>query len=709
MDNYAEYLDEGTNRLLEVLSQMDMDKETTEAIVNAYTEELYKGVCNAEKMPDYEPLINGMVLTYTDAQLTKALSSQTVSSEVADRAIYLYDKLESLLNLFREKGWQLPDITNIDTQKIQRRIDDIKQSIAEKDNLYIRILDGDKHIDDAVTSQVTSESDYQSLIMLCRNQQQLIDECGTRGWPVPSVKYSEPRTLVNMYSHYQQMIKLDELLASQIGELTTSKHYNEFFANCEKQKRNVEICNNNAWGIPLLMTGDPGVLLDKVTHEKRKKDIAKSIKRALIIAVAVAVLSIVVVIICVVKDRLSKVQIPVDTSYATGMEYVKLKEIFEKAGFENIHVVADDTGWEESGTVKTVLVDGKETFDKDAYFEPDVIVEIHYRSLERVEISQYLNDWQNRDYEDVKTLFLNNKFTSITLNAIDTLEKEQDKKVCGLTLNNQAYTNGRCYLPLNAPIEISYYVLKASVRCNNAQYMGQDYRNVVDSLKDDGFTNVQTEEVKSGWAKGNTVIEVMINNSSSFDVGQTFDPGVKTVVKYSSNDRVEVTNLIKDWQTTNYSTVQKALTTAGFTNVTVVAKDTSELSHNLVIAELTFNGEVYTEGECFLQKSAPIKIEYYNLKITPGKAAKDYVSNTVGYYSTVVSELKALGFTNIKVYRKNDLINGLITKEGAVDSISIAGNNSFTAPDSFYYDDEIEIFVHTFKGKGCEDIKLIAD
>ena len=39
---------------------------------------------------------------------------------------------------------------------------------------------------------------------------------------------------------------------------------------------------------------------------------------------------------------------------------------------------------------------------------------------------------------------------------------------------------------------------------------------------------------------------------------------------------------------------------------------------------------------------------------------------------------------------------------------AIAGNNDFTAADSFYYDAEIIIMVHTREGKGCEDITLIA-
>ncbi len=787
MDNYIKYLEEGTSRLLEILSQMDMDKEASEAIITAYTDELYSGVCSVDNMPEYEPLIYGRVLKYTDTQLSEVLLSSSLSAEAASKAISLCDKEESLLKLFGEKGWQLPavnynnieqckqcrdliykrkestsikakmveednrinvllkqaessldlslcstiegilseldadiaicrqksielpNISNVDIQNTQRKIDGIKLSAVEKDNLYKRIIDGDNNIDIAVTKQIVSSNDCQDLISLCRSQQQLIEECGSKGWPLPSVKCSDPRTVISMYSHYQDMLKMDGVLASQFNDLTASKQYKEFISNCEKQKKNVEICNRNGWKIPRLSMGDPSALLDKVNVDKRKKETANKKKHILICVAVSLVLVLAIVFGGIVKYREGKVQIPVDVSYAVGMEYTDLKDIFEDAGFENVRVVPDEKGWEESGTVKAVLIDGKDTFKKDAYVKPDMIVEIRFSSLGRVDISQYLEDWKNREYGDVKTVLQNNGFTDISLNPIDTFDKTQDKLVFGLTLNRKEYNSGRCYLPKKAPIEISYYTLKISIGSSNAQYIGLDYKSVVDSLKKNGFTNVQTEEVKTGWAKPNSVVSVMINNSSSFEVGQIYDPGVRIVVKYSSNDRVDATNYFKDWKTSNYSTVQKALTSAGFNNVIVMSKNTTAKAQNQMIAGLTIKGEAYTEGDCFLQKSAPIVIEYYNLKITPGKAANDYTPNTAGYYSTVVSELKTLGFTNIKVYRENDLITGLLNKEGSVDSISIAGKDSFTATDSFNYDSEIVILVHTFEGKGCEDITLISN
>ena len=66
-----------------------------------------------------------------------------------------------------------------------------------------------------------------------------------------------------------------------------------------------------------------------------------------------------------------------------------------------------------------------------------------------------------------------------------------------------------------------------------------------------------------------------------------------------------------------------------------------------------------------------------------------------------------MGFTNITVYRNDDLFNGWITKEGSIESISINGNETFEATNQYYYNAPIVIVVNTFKGKGCDDITKI--
>ena len=167
--------------------------------------------------------------------------------------------------------------------------------------------------------------------------------------------------------------------------------------------------------------------------------------------------------------------------------------------------------------------------------------------------------------------------------------------------------------------------------------------------------------------------------------------------------------MVDSWSTKQYTVLQTSFRTNGFTNVTFKEKITDNKSLNLQVASMSINGQQYSQGDCFVQKSAPIIVEYYRLKITIGNKTSYFTENKAGNYSSIVSSLKSMGFTNITLYRNNDLFNGWVTKEGSIASITINGGDSFESTDSFYYDVPRVIIVNTFKGTGCEDITLVAE
>ena len=294
----------------------------------------------------------------------------------------------------------------------------------------------------------------------------------------------------------------------------------------------------------------------------------------------------------------------------------------------------------------------------------------------------------------------------ITVEEEVTSEKEKADLVATISLNNEVYTNEHCYLPTNAPISITYYAFKIGIGNDSAQFIGQDYETVVDSLKESGFTNVQTQKITTGWAKGKSVIGVTVNNVDTYSSNEIFDPDVKIVVKYSSDDRKDATATVENWQTQKYDQLQSALKAKGFTNISTSAVVTDDKSKNHLVSKLTINSEEFVAGDCFIQAGASIKIEYYVLSITIGSSASDIEGCQ---YTDIVSQLKAKGFTNIKLLRANNLINGWITKEGSIKSITINGNDDFEATYKYQYDAEIVIVVNTFKDKGCTDITEVAD
>ena len=321
-------------------------------------------------------------------------------------------------------------------------------------------------------------------------------------------------------------------------------------------------------------------------------------------------------------------------------------------------------------------------------------------------MTDLLKDWKKTDYATIEKIFKDAGFTNVSLEELITSDKDNDKLTAALSLNGEMYINEHCYLPKNAPIIISYYALKIGIGNDSSQFIGLDYEDVVKDLKESGFTNVQTQVVNTGWEKGNTVVGVTVNNKDTYSSSESFDPDVKIVVKYSSNDRIDATAILGDWATKDYLQLRNSLSNKGFTNIAVVPKDITDGSKNHLVAGIAINHDSFASGDCFIQKDKPITIEYYVLVITIGNNASAFEGEQ---YSTVVANLKNIGFTNIQLQRANNLINGWITKEGSIKSISIGGNSDFTDTSIFQYDTQIVIVVNTFRDKGCEDIIIIAD
>ena len=250
-------------------------------------------------------------------------------------------------------------------------------------------------------------------------------------------------------------------------------------------------------------------------------------------------------------------------------------------------------------------------------------------------------------------------------------------------------------------------IMNASIGNDSSQFLGQDYEKVVASLKESGFTNVQTQQVTTGLAKGNTVVGVTVNNVDTYNSSESFAPDVKIVVKYSSNDRVDITETLKNWQSTDYEKLVSDLKAKGFTTVKVTPKTTENKSQNRLVKGILLNDEEYVAGDCFLPKSSSIKIDYYRLLIKIGQSSKQYEKDQ--NYQTVVAQLASKGFTNIRLQRANDIgWFPLHAKEGTIKSISINGLKDFSETETFYFDTEIIIVVHTKKDSGCSDITEIA-
>lgn len=636
-----------------------------------------------------------------------SLAEKNLEVKICDQLLDLLEDLSDDLAICKRKKVSLPAISNKATKKIVKRVSSLREVAEQKEELYQEISELDIQIHNMNSLSKTTLEQWKTIISLCNQQRSLFSECQKQQWALPSLRYRSVNDIVNRYQHYINMDIMDRNIAASRVNLSSGKQYRMFFANCDQQNINIQTCERNGWAIPELKVGDPRGLSDIVQEEKNKSDKAKKLKRNLTFIAIGCVAIFALIIFARVKYIEGKVKIPFDSLYVVGVDIDEIYDELEAAGFENISKKQDASGWLDSGEVISVSIDNKDSYDKNQYKEPKVSVSIAYSSDNRIYVTDLLKDWKTANYLDVKKTLNDAGFTHIRVESRDTSDKSLDQMMCALSLNDLDYKNERCYLPKNSPIVITYYSLKIGIGNGSNEFRGQDYEEVVSSLEDSGFTNVQTEKISTGWARGNSVISVTVNNSDDYDSNQTFDPGVKIVVKYSSNDRIDATSVMEGWSTQKYNALQSDLKNKDFSNITIKEKATTVASQNLLVASININNEAFNAGDCYVQKGAPIVIEYYVLNIAPGQSASSYASNTKGKYSSVVAELKDMGFINILVYRNNDLINGWITKEGSIDKISINGNDSFSDSDTFRYDAQIIIVVNTFNGKGCEDITAV--
>ena len=68
-------------------------------------------------------------------------------------------------------------------------------------------------------------------------------------------------------------------------------------------------------------------------------------------------------------------------------------------------------------------------------------------------------------------------------------------------------------------------------------------------------------------------------------------------------------------------------------------------------------------------------------------------------YQKVVDEFESRGFTNIKLEKLDDLVTGLLIKNGEVESVSVDGDAGYSADTWYPADVEVVITYHTFPEK----------
>ena len=152
----------------------------------------------------------------------------------------------------------------------------------------------------------------------------------------------------------------------------------------------------------------------------------------------------------------------------------------------------------------------------------------------------------------------------------------------------------------------------------------------------------------------------------------------------------------------DYHEAARLFKESGFTNVVTEAVDDLELNsrepQDIVISVTIKGNTAFSETDIY-PENVLITIAYHNLsdeaaKINVGTSSEDMVEK---HYGSIQDDLKGAGFENIELEPIYDLTIGLLTKNGSVDHVSIAGKTTFGSSDRFRYDDPVVISYHAKK------------
>lgn len=336
--------------------------------------------------------------------------------------------------------------------------------------------------------------------------------------------------------------------------------------------------------------------------------------------------------------RMTDVQIPASYSDFSLTDYVTVRNDFQKAGFTNITLIPEyDVGLfdgSKNGMTQSVTVNGESVFLEGTWLPCDAEVRITYRTKEL----KYLGE----NYQEIQKMLSTMGFKDVELMAQNDLgihELKKDGQVISVLIDNVEMNEAEEW-SLLAHITVQYHseqqanAAQVKVTVSSKDLQGEQYEEVVSTLKEMGFINVSATALENLSNeiihKNGTVSKISIGDAEKFSAGEIFDKSAAVIVSYHS----------------------------------LKPKSAPTAESQLVDGQVRIS-------------AAPKELK--------GKS-----------YQEVFSLLQEMGFTNITSKPLGDLKKGWLHDEGEVKEVSIAGSAKFSANDIFDSDAEIVISYHSF-------------
>ncbi len=262
-----------------------------------------------------------------------------------------------------------------------------------------------------------------------------------------------------------------------------------------------------------------------------------------------------------------KLKIPFSPEELKDIEFSDLEKVFKDAKFENVKVgeLYDlDPDLNQEGSKIVIRVNGGSSWVKDSLipYDSEIDIEKHY-TYEKYEIDIYVDFIGNLVFNKYDVDLLWGKENKLNMkHGKDGNVKVRDKKgtytlkfqksgdtsvygsvTIDLSENKEASYQIYCY---EDSVKVTENYVRAAAKENetkvpmsSSEYESKNYKNVVDSLKNAGFSNIQTSvvyDIYFGITEVESVASVSINGKDKFSKGDIFPKEALIIVTYHMNE-----------------------------------------------------------------------------------------------------------------------------------------------------------------------------
>lgn len=608
MDNQFDRFDSGNDELNELLSSDKIDSEEREELIKAFTATLIDNPLSDGKAEDYHSLFTTIQINYVDRKLTELRSAKNPTQANDEKALGYCNRLRELIDLFASEGKDLPPIKNthpedyeseirtrrkkeaelnalIETdtkinnllmqaqkypdedicnevlsnlevlkaqissckkhgisipqlhcnnpKEVTKTVDKLKSTADKRDNLYRLMQETDDKISELNSCGNYNKQSLKSIKSLCEQQNNNIQQCLSNEYPLPDFNNKHPSDSVAQHKHYVKMLEIDSKITTDLLNANTIIQHKKTVDNCDKQAENIDVCFKKSWAVPPLTNSDIQQIKETVQSKIIIKEKRYKVRLAIIGAAVLVILVVALIIVFTVKSHEGKSVFPFDLAYAKGQNVELIQKELTDAGFTNIILDPDESGWTKDGTV----IEVKGDYNKGKYYDSYSDIHIKYSCEGRIEVSDLLKNWQTRQYTDVVSKLKSAGFNDISTKK--TVINNDSKKylTSGLTLNGKEYLKGECYLPASAPIKVSYYIYQVKIGISSSEIKDKNYKKLSEELKQKGFSNITIKRADDmyhgvlnfgewfgswGTTEGN-VKEFSIGDKTDFSKEDSFD------------------------------------------------------------------------------------------------------------------------------------------------------------------------------------------